>query len=220
MRVRDWLLSSGVAASVLYAITDLLGGLRYPGYSFNSQAVSELMAIGAPSERIVDPLFLLYNVLMLVLAIAVYKEGLTLTAVLIAIYAALGFTGPTLFEMHQRGTPGANDLPHIVLTAIMVLLMLAFMITGATAMKPWFRIYTAATIATLMLFGTITSVMAAGIAANVPTPGMGVAERITIYASQAWIAAFAMTLRLSRSSWSFPATADEFALATSSRAGR
>ena len=54
--IRQGLLWCGVLASLLYVATDILGGLRYPGYSFTPQAVSELMAIGAPSEAFVGPL--------------------------------------------------------------------------------------------------------------------------------------------------------------------
>ena len=42
------LLACGITSSVLYLFTDLLGGLRYPGYSFVSQAISELSARVAP----------------------------------------------------------------------------------------------------------------------------------------------------------------------------
>lgn len=54
-RVRWLLLGCGFLSSLLYATTDLLGGLRDEGYSFTSQAISELMAVGAPSESFVDP---------------------------------------------------------------------------------------------------------------------------------------------------------------------
>jgi hypothetical protein len=56
--VRQVLLACGILSSLLYLATDVLGGLRYEGYSFTSQAISELMARGAPSEPLVDPLFL------------------------------------------------------------------------------------------------------------------------------------------------------------------
>jgi len=34
-------------------------------HNFRSQAISELMARGAPTERFVDPLFFLYDVLLI-----------------------------------------------------------------------------------------------------------------------------------------------------------
>ena len=51
-RVQRALLACGILSSLLYAATDLLGGLRYEGYSFTSQAVSELMASGGRRFRL------------------------------------------------------------------------------------------------------------------------------------------------------------------------
>jgi hypothetical protein len=55
---RKALLVSGILSSLLYVAIDVLGGMRYEGYSFTSQAISELMATGAPSEAFVDALFI------------------------------------------------------------------------------------------------------------------------------------------------------------------
>ena len=44
------LLVCGIASAALYPLADILAGLRYPGYSFADQAVSELFAIGAPTS--------------------------------------------------------------------------------------------------------------------------------------------------------------------------
>src|SRR5687768_11774780 len=75
-RLRRLLLLCGVFSSVVYLSADVVGGARYPGYSFTSQAVSELMAAGAPSEAFVDPLFLTYGVLALAFGAAVFREGI------------------------------------------------------------------------------------------------------------------------------------------------
>ena len=77
---RKTLLVCGILSSLLYVATDVLGGMRYPGYSFTSQAVSELMAIGAPSEAFVDPLFIAYGVLVLAFGVGVLREGVGRTA--------------------------------------------------------------------------------------------------------------------------------------------
>src|SRR5688500_6180027 len=129
--VRKVLLACGILSSLLYVATDILGGLRADGYSFVSQAVSELMAIAAPSEAFVDPLFLTYGVLALAFGVGVLREGagrsraLWITGALLIGYAAIGFTGPTFFEMHQRGVGSPDgDIPHIVLTGVLVLLQL------------------------------------------------------------------------------------------------
>jgi hypothetical membrane protein len=200
-RVRTVLLACGILASLLYVVTDILGGLRYQGYSFTSQAISELMAIGAPSEPFVDPLFIAFGVLTLAFGVGVFREAtgrnraMRITAVLLITYAAAGFTGPTLFEMHQRGTLGAGgDLPHIVLTGVLVVLTLLAMGFGAFALGKRFRVYSLATLLTVIVFGALTSPFGARLAAGQPTPGFGILERINIYLSVLWVAVLAVAL--------------------------
>lgn len=65
------LLACGVLSATHYVATDLLGGLPYPGDSFTSEAISELVATGARSEPLVDPLFLPYGVLALAFGVGV-----------------------------------------------------------------------------------------------------------------------------------------------------
>ena len=205
--VRQAVLASGILSSLLYLATDVLGGLRYEGYSFTSQAISELMAIGAPSEAFVDPLFIAYGVLALAFGFGVLREGavrsraVRAAGALLALHAVIGFTGPTLFEMAQRGAGSpATDTPHIILTGVIVLLMLLAIGFGAFAFGRRFRIYSFATLVTVVVLGAATAPYAARLAAGEPTPGFGILERILIYSSQLWIAAFAVALlRRSRS---------------------
>ena len=189
------LLACGVLSSLVYLATDVLGGLMYDGYSFTSQAVSELMAVGAPSERFVDPLFLVYDVLVVAFGVAVFREGagrnlaLRMTGSLLAAYGLIGFTGPTLFEMSQRGTghPGSDTL-HVVVTGVVVLLLLATIGTGGFAFGRRFRIYSLITLVAVIAFGLLTIPFAIRIAAGQPTPGFGIIERVNIYLSLLWIA--------------------------------
>jgi hypothetical membrane protein len=200
-RVRQGLLVCGVLSSLLYVATDVLGGMRYDGYSFTSQAVSELMATGAPSEAFVDPLFVTYGVLALAFGVGVFREGagrsraLRIAGALLSAYAAVGFAGPTLFEMHQRGASSAGgDVPHIALTGALVLLTLLAIGFGAFALGQRFRVYSFATLLTLIVLGALTAPYAARLAARQPTPGLGILERINIYASLLWVAVLAIAL--------------------------
>lgn len=199
--VRRVLLSCGILSSLLYAATDVLGGMRYEGYSFTSQAISELMATGAPSEPFVDPLFIIFGVLALAFGVGVIREAagrnraLRITGALLIGYAAAGFSGPTLFEMHQRGTDSlAGDTPHIVITAVLVLLMLGAIGFGAFALGKRFRIYSFATLLTTIVFGALAAPYGARLAVGEPTPGFGIIERINIYATLLWVAVLAVAL--------------------------
>ena len=200
--LRSILLFCGVISSALYIATDIAGGLSYPGYSFTSQAVSELMAIGAPSEPLVDPLFIAYDGLVIAFAVGVLLRAperrnrvSRLTGRLLIGYGLVGLTGPTLFEMHQRGTStGRGDVPHIIVTGMIVLLMLAAIGVAAFAFGRRFRVYSFATLITMIVAGVISAPYGARLAAGEATPGFGIIERIDIYASMLWIAVFAIAL--------------------------
>lgn len=195
------LLVCGILSSLLYVATDVLGGMRYEGYSFTSQAISELMAIGAPSESLVDPLFITYGVLALAFGVGLLREAaghnraLRITGALLIGYAAAGFSGPTFFPMHQRGAGStAGDLPHIVLTGVLVLLMLGAIGLGAFALGRRFRIYSFTTLLIVIVFGALTAPYGARLAAQQPTPGFGILERINIYSTLLWVAVLAIAL--------------------------
>lgn len=200
------LLACGILATLLYAATDILGGLRYEGYSFWSQAISELGAIGAPSEAFVDPLFTMYTVLALAFGIAVLREGvgrsraLLIAGILLTAHAAIGLLGPvvlgpTFFKIQQRGAGSlATDLPHIVLIGVTVLLLLLAMGFGAFALGRRFRVYSFAALLTFAAFSALTVPYAARVAARQPTPGFGIVERIAVYSALIWIAVLAVAL--------------------------
>jgi hypothetical membrane protein len=192
---RRTLLVCGILSGVLYVATDVLGGLRYPGYSFNSQAISELMAVGAPSETFVDPLFMIYGLLTLSFGVGLFREGadrsraLRITGGLLMGYAAAGFAGPTLFEMHPRGAGNVDtDTPHIILTGVLVSLTLLSIAFGAFALGRRFRIYSLSTLLIMIGMGALSAPYGALLAANQPTPGFGIVERILIYTSLLWVA--------------------------------
>ena len=203
---RQALLTCGILSSLLYVVTDVLGGVRYEGYSFVSQAVSELAAVGSTSKAFVDPLFFTYGLLALAFGVGVFREAderrnraLRTSAALLILYAAAGLTG-SLFPMGMRGTGTlATDLPHIVLTGILVTLLLGAMVFGAFALGRRFRAYSFATVFAVILFGALTVPYAARLASGLPTPGFGIAERINIYAFMLWVVALAFSLLTEKS---------------------
>ena len=198
---RRVLLACGILSSLLYAVTDLLGGMRYEGYSFASQAVSELGAVGATSKAFVDPLFFTYGLLAIAFGVGVFREAaerrsraMRISAALLIGYAAFGLTG-SLFPMGMRGTGSlATDLPHIVLTGILVTLLLGAMVFGAFAFGRRFRVYSFTTVFAVIMFGALTVPYAARLASGLPTPGFGIVERINIYAFMLWVAALGVAL--------------------------
>lgn len=97
-RMCSALLACGIFSSLLYVSADVLGGLIYPDYSFGSQTISELVAIGAPTRGVVEPLFIAYDVLALAFGVGVLwaagrSRALRITGALLVGYALVGWVG-------------------------------------------------------------------------------------------------------------------------------
>jgi hypothetical protein len=197
---RKLLLVCGVLSSLLYVAIDVLAAIVYPAYhSFTAQAISELMARGAPTERLVDPLFLLYDVLLIAFGVGVWmspgpERARRISAALLVVNGALGFLGPTLFEMNMRGTAGGQgDVPHIILTGVLVIVILATIGVGAVANGRAFRRYSFVTLLAVVVTGALTGLQARHLAAGEPTPWFGALERLNIGAYLLWVAVLAVS---------------------------
>ncbi|HEV8214843.1 MAG TPA: DUF998 domain-containing protein [Gemmatimonadaceae bacterium] len=198
-RLQDNLLICGILAAFAYVVTDVLGALRYPGYDFTSQGVSELMAVGAPTKDLVNSVFIVYGVLAVALAVGVLRESsgrrtLRVTGLLLLGYALAGMFG-SRFPAYPRGAGGLNaSLPHIILTAVLVLLMLGALGFGAYALGTRFRIYSLVTLGTIVALGVASGVYGSRLAAQQSTPGFGIVERGLIYAFLVWAAVLGVAL--------------------------
>ena len=192
------LLVCGVLSSLLYVGIDTLAALRYGEYhSYLSQAISELGAVGAPTKELVDPLFTTYSVLLLAFAVGVWisagpRRSLRVIAALLLGIVVVGLVTP---PMYLRGTGViSGDLPHIVLTGVIVLFILSAVGVGAALYGRSWRVYSWGTILTLLVSGAFTGVEASRLAAGQPTPMLGIAERINIGAYLLWVLLLAVSL--------------------------
>lgn len=202
------LLACGIASSVLYLAMNAFVPLAFPGYSYADQTVSELSAIGAPSRSLWVPLGFLYDVLVAAFAYGVWIVGvwgrwpsarrrhLRTVAWLLLAYAVIGAAWP---PMHLRETLAAgggtiSDTLHIVWTAIEAPLMMLAIAFGATVFGREFRDYSIATIVAMVTFGALTGTHAGNVDLNLPTPWIGVWERLGIGAFMLWMIAFATCL--------------------------
>jgi len=101
--------------------------------------------------------------------------------------------------MHLRETLAAgggtlSDTMHLVLAGASVLLMLLAIGAAAAAFGTRFRVYSLATLAILAACGALTFLDAPGVAANLPTPWIGVWERINLGVFLLWVVVLATTL--------------------------
>ena len=198
--VQRTLLACGVVSSFLYALIDLSAGLSYEGYSFYSQVISELGAVGAPKPVWLTPLFLAYSALMFVFSGAVVAYGarrngrIRKAGLLLLLYMIVG-SGTALFPMHVRGTAVlADELPHILAGLAATTVILVTIAVGSTALGRRFRIFSWTTFASILVFGALTVPLGMKLSAGEPTPGIGLMERLAYYSILIWIAGFSIAL--------------------------
>jgi len=194
---RKVLLVCGILSSLLYVVMNFIAAVQYEGYSSTSQTVSELSAIGAPTR----PLWLLLGIPYTLLATA-FGCGVWVSAgrncplrVVGGLMVAHGVIGLFWPPMHIRGAEFTlTDTMHIVFAMVTVFLMLLAIGFGAAAFGKRFLLYSIATIALLVVFGGLTGMEAPRIAANLPTPWVGVWERINIGVFLLWVVSLAIAL--------------------------
>jgi hypothetical protein len=195
--VRRLLLVCGILSSLLYVAMNVFIPVRWEGYSSASQTVSELSAIGAPTRALWVPLGIAYTLLVTAFGWGIWKAArgnrpLRVVAGLMVAHGLIGLAWP---PMHLRGAEFTlTDTMHIVFSMATVLLMLLEMGFGAAAFGKRFRLYSIATMVILVAFGALTGLDAPRIAANLPTPWVGVWERLNISVFLLWVAVLAVAL--------------------------
>ena len=197
--VRQVLLICGILSSLLYVAMNVCVAMQWEDYSSASQTISELSAIGAPTR----PLWVLpgiaYSLLVTAFGWGVWESArrnrpLRVAGGLMVAYGVTGFAWP-FAPMHLRGAEFTlTDTMHIVLGMVTVLLYLLAIGFGAAAFGKRFRLYSIATMVILVTFGALTGLDGPRIAANLPTPWVGVWERISIGVFLLWVVVLAIGL--------------------------
>ena len=200
---RQVLLVCGIVSSVLYVATDVFGATRYKGYSYVSQTISELSAIGAPSRPLVLLPFIVYGMLVAAFGVGVWqsvsqRRPVRIVAGLLIAYGIICLTGP-FTPMHQRAVLAAGgatlmDSLHKFGAMVDVLFILLTIGYAAAALGSRFRLYSIATILVVLLCGALARTYVSRIEANLPTPGAGVMERVSVFSALLWMAVLAGVL--------------------------
>jgi len=198
---RKALLVCGIASSLLYAL--MIWRIRYEGYNPASQVPSELTAIGMPTRALWMRLGWIYTLLVAAFGWGIWRSARRNRAVqivggLILAYASLGLLWP-FAAMHQREVLAAgggtlSDTMHVVLGGVTVLLMFLAIGVAAAALGKRFRLYSIASVVVLLAFGVLTFLEAPRLQANLPTPWIGLWERINISVFLLWVAVLATML--------------------------
>jgi hypothetical protein len=199
--VRKILLACGALSSLLYVAMNIVVPMQWDGYSSVSQTVSELSAIGAPTRGLWVQLAIAYGALFTAFSWGVLQSArrggpLRIVGGLMLAGGLLGFAWPPMHlrEVLAAGQGTLTDTMHIAFTMVWGLLVLLAMGFGAAAFGKQFRLYSIATMVIVLVFGTLTGMAGPRISANLPTPWVGVWERINIGAFMLWVAALSIGL--------------------------
>lgn len=198
---RRLLLYCGVAACLLYIAMNICIPFLYEGYNWITQTVSELSAVAAPTRPLWVVLGTTYTLLVAAFGWGILRSENGNRALHIAgIFTILhGVVGLAWSPMHQREVFAAGggtftDVWHIVMSMITLVLMFLSIRFGAFAFGKGFRIYSFVTILVFIVFGILTGTQAANVSKNLPTPFIGLWERINIAAFMVWLLVFALIL--------------------------
>lgn len=199
--MRKTMLVCGIAASLLYAA--MIWGIRYEGYSSLANVPSELTAVGAPTRALWEQLGWIYTALVTAFGFGLWTSAADNRAVrimggLMLAHASLGLLWQ-FAPMHQRevlaaGGATTSDALHQVLGGVTVFLMFLLIGFGATAFGRRFRLYSIASVVIVLVFGALTFLEAPRVQANLPTPWIGLWERINITVFLLWVSALAAML--------------------------
>ena len=179
----------------------LFVGLLWEGYSVISRVPSELSAIGTPTRLLWMVLGAVYGVLMVAFGWIVWKSApptraLRVVGALLMAHTVFGQFWP---PMHQRAVLAAGggtltDTLHLVWAAISGLFFMLIVGFGAAGLGKRFRAYSLVTMVIVLACGAVTGTYASRIQADLPTPWVGVWERISIASYMGWIAVLAAAL--------------------------
>jgi hypothetical protein len=194
---RNILLSCGILSSLFYIAMNIFIPMYFTGYSLSSHTVSELSAIDAPTRSLWVSLAMVYILLFAAFGLGVWlsaseNRSLRVVSYLIGVYILINFYWP---PMHLRGNlPTLTDTLHIVWAFITLALMMLIMGYGAASLGKHFRIYTIITFLIFIVFGALIGIEAPDIPENLPTPFIGIWERINIGAFMLWVIVFGFAL--------------------------
>ncbi|MEZ4553330.1 MAG: DUF998 domain-containing protein [Dehalococcoidia bacterium] len=198
--IRNLMLLCGPASSVLYLTSiDVVARRQHPEYhGYRSQLVSELFALGSPTRRSLMRMTAPYHLLVFAFAGGVWQSAMgrrrvKVAALMLAGYGATSLVGGLYAPMDLRGTPDSRrDRRHLAVTLVMSTFTETAMVLGAFAGGRRFRVYSLLTAAVAVAFAGLTGYLARPMPG--PTPGVGLAERVNIYASMGWLGVLAAAL--------------------------
>ena len=198
------LLACGIAYPATYiAANDVVAARIYRGYSRTDQAISELSATEAPSKDFLAAMLPVFVLQVIGFGVGVRQVAdenrpLRVTGNLL-IAQGLAFPLWRFFPMTSReemveGTVATNDVGHLALTVVSILVIFGQMGVSAAALDTRFRRFSLAMAAVILASGGLTGAMSSDIAKGGATRGMGIVERTSYGSWLLWMAVLAVVL--------------------------
>lgn len=124
------------------------------------------------------------------------NRKLRIVAAVIIFDAVFGFFWP---PMHRREVLAAGggtltDTLHIVWAFVHLVLMLLMIGFGAASFGKAFRVFSVGIVLVFIVFGILTTQESFGLEAGLPTPHVGIWERVNMGAYMLWVVVFAILL--------------------------
>ena len=198
--LNKYMLTCGILSSPFYVFANIICAIRYEGYNSVSQTVSELSALDAPTRILWVSLMIVYTCLMIAFSLGVIfassNKFLRIVGILFLIDAIIGLFWP---PMHRREVLAAGggtltDTMHIIFTFVHMPFVIAAIGFGAAAFGKSFRLYSVITLVILIGAGVLTGIDSPKVQTNLPTPLIGMWERVIIGVYMLWIVVLAILL--------------------------
>ncbi len=193
----------GVAAPLVYLLVVVIGDAIRPGYSHIANAISELIAAGAPNKTFLDVFFLLYNGLITLAGIGLFAQAQRGPAARLGKAGAACIIGVGLvsilmtlfFPMDARGTDATlQGTIHLIIAGLESLGSMAAMFLIGLWQKKQPGLQRTVLVTFICLALVFLAGITAGASAASGSPFMGLFERITIGAFLLWVLVFFTTI--------------------------
>jgi hypothetical protein len=200
-----YFLACGTLAPPVYLGAVVLGGAYYPGYKPLFQAVSELIAAGAPNKIVLDVVFFFCSLLIALFSFGIFMlvnrtsspEARTAAKLGSLSLAGMSFLGLLIlaFPIDPHGSPATlSGSIHVVLASVMsagslpTVLLIGFWLSKQPSQKG-LALYSFITAASLFVVGGITAVIFFS-----DNPLLGAFERMTFALFLQWLLILAWKL--------------------------
>ena len=184
---RRWqqvLLGCGIVAPAWWVAMDVVGSLRYQGYSYIDQTISELSAEGAPTRAFMTVLSgIPYAVLMIAFGIGIWitadgRRAQRITAAVLIGEVVWGCVGGLAFPMATReaiaaGQETLRNQLHAWYGIGMPIFFALAIGCGSRLFGQRFRYFSYATILTMVVFGLLVGSQTGAMNANDRPRGWG-----------------------------------------------